>query len=340
MDKSSTPERRFYAHLDALCRSGKIPEKYRQIASGFFECYRKALADASISLETALPTLLLFLDLMAEQSIHPYTFAPYHQKVRSPIDYYRFSLEFIRPLVDFSRSTVTGIEIASEIEERLAAQENAIFFANHQTETDPQAIALLLEQTHPRLAETLIFVAGERVITDPVAIPFSMGCDLLCIYSKRYIDNPPELKAEKQLHNQSTMQRMSRLLEEGGKAIYVAPSGGRDRKNAQGVVEVAPFDPQSVEMFYLMAKRAKTPTHFYPLTLATYSLLPPPDTIQIALGETRIAHYCPIHLAFSPAFDMERYPGSDAAEKTARRKNRADALWRIVVEQYQRLTQG
>ena len=43
----------------------------------------------------------------------------------------------------------------------------------------------------------MIFVAGERVITDPLAIPFSMGSNLLCIYSKRYIDHPPEKKIEK-----------------------------------------------------------------------------------------------------------------------------------------------
>ncbi len=50
----------------------------------------------------------------------------------------------------------------------------------------------------------MIFVAGERVITDPLAVPASMGRNLLCIYSKRYIDHPPELKSEKQLHNKRT----------------------------------------------------------------------------------------------------------------------------------------
>jgi len=58
------------------------------------------------------------------------------------------------------------------------------------------------------------------------------------------------------------MELMSELLSEGGKAIYVAPSGGRDRPNAQGVVEIAPYDPQSIEMFYLMTQRAGHLTHF------------------------------------------------------------------------------
>jgi glycerol-3-phosphate O-acyltransferase len=127
---------------------------------------------------------------------------------------------------------------------------------------------------------------------------------------------------------------MSRLLKEGGKAIYVAPSGGRDRKNGKGIVEVAPFDPQSIEMFYLMAKKAKTPTHFYPLSLTTYDLLPPPDTIQKELGEARSAKYSPVHLFFAPEFDMEHFHGSDEKDKTERRKNRAYAIWNIVDKNY------
>jgi glycerol-3-phosphate O-acyltransferase len=175
-------------------------------------------------------------------------------------------------------------------------------------------------------------------VTDPLAIPFSMGCDLLCIFSKRYIDTPPHLKADKQLHNKKTMQLMSKLLEEGGKIIYVAPSGGRDRKNKEGVVEVAPFDADSVEMFYLMAKKAKTPTHFIPFTLSTYDLLPPPDTIQKELGEMRIAQRTPVHLAFAPPFDMEHFAQSETMDKLEKRQLRSNAIWNIVRETYQKMT--
>lgn len=254
-----------------------------------------------------------------------------------PFDYYKFSLDFIRPLIDLSHSTVLGIDVLAKIDRELKKNENVILLANHQTETDPQAIAILLEKTHPHIGEKIIYVAGERVVTDPLAIPFSMGCDLLCIYSKRYIDHPPELKAQKQLHNKNTMELMSRLLKEGGKIIYVAPSGGRDRRGPQGDVEVAPFDPASIEMFYLMARKAKTPTHFYPFTLATYDLLPPPETVQKELGEARVAKRSPIHIAFSPEFDMEIFPGSEENEKTIRRKARADAIWNLVNSYYQRL---
>jgi glycerol-3-phosphate O-acyltransferase len=224
------------------------------------------------------------------------------------------------------------------MEKELAQGENVILLANHQTEADPQAISIVLGQTHPEMADKIIYVAGERVTTDPLAIPFSMGCNLLCIYSKRYIDHPPELKEQKLLHNKNTMDKMRRLLEEGGKIIYVAPSGGRDRRNAKGEIEVAQLDPSSIEMFYLMAKKAKTPTHFYPLTLSTYELLPPPETVQKELGEPRFAKKSPIHLSFGKEFNMEKFPGSDQSDKQMRRKARADALWKLIHNDYLRIT--
>ena len=35
--------------------------------------------------------------------------------------------------------------------------------------------ALLLESTHPNLATDVIYVAGDRVVSDPLCKPFSMG---------------------------------------------------------------------------------------------------------------------------------------------------------------------
>lgn len=334
MDKKSIPEQLFLDRLAELHKQGTIPGKYHQIILQFYDCLKTAIEQVDHPIESVISTFLLFLELVREQFEHPHKFEAYHQKIRHPIDYYAFSLDFIRPLINFPHSTIQGKEELDIIEAQLGRKENVIFLANHQTESDPQAIAILLEKKHPRLAESIIYVAGERVVTDPIAIPFSMGCDLLCVYSKRYIDYPPEEKLEKQLHNKNTMELMSRLLQEGGKAIYVAPSGGRDRKNAQGIIEVAPFDPQSIEMFYLMAKKSKTPTHFYPLSLSTYNLLPPPETIQKELGETRSAKYSPIHLFFAPEFDMEHFPGSQEKDKMKRREMRAYAIWNLVRQNY------
>lgn len=324
-------EEEFYKELEAL--SHQIPAKYHRLLVEFFDAYKRAV----LSIHDCLPTLFLYLLFIEQEIKTPFTFEPYHKKVRHPLDYYRFGIDFIKPLVDLSFSTIQGIEHLDTIRHLLEKKENVILLANHQTESDPQAISILLEKTHPEIAASIIYVAGERVVTDPLAIPFSMGCDLLCIYSKRYIDHPPEKKTDKQLHNKKTMQLMSRLLEEGGKIIYVAPSGGRDRKNKNGIIEVAPFDPDSIEMFHLMARRSQTPTHFIPFALATYDLLPPPETIQKELGEARNAKRTPIHLSFAPPFDMDHFPGSDKTDKLERRKARADAIWNIVYNAYHNL---
>jgi len=132
------------------------------------------------------------------------------------------------------------------------------------------------------------------------------------------------------------MQLMSGLLKEGGKCIYVAPSGGRDRKNEDGEIILAPFDPQAIEMFYLMAKKSKTPTFFYPMALGTYDLLPPPETIQVELGEHREVNQVGIHLSIGPEIDMLHYPGSENPDKHVRRKSRADYIWKLVHDDYQK----
>lgn len=327
----------FLAKLESYGENEGFSSKIKKNLENFYLGYKTALEKSPTPMDYE-KLFLVFLDLIKTQLTSPFSFAPYHERVRKPFDYYQFGNDFVRPLIDFAKSTVTGLHYADEVVARLKNGENVIFLANHQIEADPQAISLLLEKTHPLLSEEMISVAGERVVTDPLAVPFSIGRNLLCIYSKRYIDLPPEDKTKKQLHNQRTMQLMSELLSQGGKSIWVAPSGGRDRKNALNLIEVAPFDPQSIEIFYLMAQKATKPTHFYPLTLATYDLLPPPADIQIELGENRTAHMASIHLAFGPKIDMEHFPGSEMSNKHERRKLRAEYIWNLVKKSYEKIT--
>ena len=336
MGKKLTSENIFLKQLDQWAQTGSIPPKYAAILKQFYDGYAKTIATHQLPICHLQDLFTTYLHLIKEQCTEPFIFEPYHIQIRSPFDYYAFGIEMLKPLVDRQRSQVHGLAHLQTITTALEKGENVIFFANHQTEADPQAISILLEDSYPLFAQKLIFVAGERVITDPLAAPFSMGCNLLCIYSKRYIDFPPEQKMKKQLHNKRTMELMSQLLSEGGKAIYVAPSGGRDRPNAEGLVTVAAFDPQSIEMFYLMANRAGHPTHFYPLVLKTHELLPPPENIQMELGEIRVAKSAGIHLAFGPKLDMTCFPGKDIADKHQRRQARAHYIWDLVQTIYNR----
>ena len=102
-------------------------------------------------------------------------------------------------------------------------------------------------------------------------------------------------------------QAMLRLFKGGGKCIWVAPSGGRDRPDADGVYTPAAFDPKSVEMFRLMsAKAADKTTHFFPVAMMTHRLFPPPKTLTPgALGESRKAIRGSVNIAIGEPIDFD-----------------------------------
>lgn len=324
----------FLHKLNAARDSHKIDKKIYEIFYSLYQSYAQALERDGLNFEEHETIFDTLLGLVIEQIAHPYPFEPYHQRITSPYNYFAFGLSFVRPLVDKERSRVFRLDNVAKIDQQIKKGENVILLSNHQTELDPQLISFALEEEFPELGEEMIFVAGDRVITDPLAIPFSMGRNLLCIYSKRHIDNPPEKKAEKQHHNQRTMKRMKELLAEGGKCIYVAPSGGRDRPNEAGEVVPAPFDPQSIEMFRLIGEQAGHPIHFYPLALATYDILPPPQTVQRELGEERKTARSGILLSFGNELDLEHFPGADIQDRHAKRSARAHHIWQLVNQDY------
>jgi len=314
-----------------------ITEKEFRNFTELYESYCSAMQRDGFGMSEHAPLFFTLLERVKEQIATPVTFEPFHQKCTSPFNYYRFGIDFIRPLVDLEGSKILHSENLEKMNRQIEAKENVILFANHQTEVDPQLISIILEEKFEKLASEMIFVAGDRVISDPMAVPFSLGRNLLCIHSKRHIDNPPEQRAAKQLHNQKTMHRMRELLEEGGKSIYVAPSGGRDRANEKGEIEVADFDPQSIEMFRLMAKKAKTPTHFYPLSLVTYDILPPPQAVQSELGEKRTTSRNKILMSFGNELDMENCSEDHSSDRHTKRLHRAAHILGLVKEQYRKL---
>lgn len=326
---------KFIERVKQLEENGKLPSNIVSTLEAFYGSYESAIRSNQGDVEKMHPLLIQFLEIVLQQLKKPFQFGTYHRRITQPDNLYRLGVDFIAPVIKIDESSVIGLENVDQIQEKIELGENVILFANHQIEPDPQAISLILEKTHPELAEEMIFVAGHRVITDPLAVPFSMGRNLLCIYSKNYIDHPPEKKLEKTSHNQQAIRKMRELLSEGGKCIYVAPSGGRDRPNEKGEIEIAPFDPQSIEMFLLTAKHSSKPTHFYPLALSTFNLLPPPDRIKSQLGESRLTQSTPIHLAFGSPIETESFPGSDITDKKERRIHRANHIYNLVKNLYE-----
>lgn len=306
-----------------------LPAKSVNLLTDFYRGYSEAVGD---EIERHEPVLDAFLDKVIEHLKTPYPFEPFHKQVTESFNYYQFGLDFFGPLIKKEESQLLGSKNIEKIATQIVSGDNVILFANHQTEPDPQLISVMLQEKYPQLSQEMIFVAGHRVTTDPLAVPFSIGLNLLCIYSKKHLEHPPEKKEEKLRHNQRAMKRMSQLLAEGGKCIYVAPSGGRDRPNPQGKIEVAPFDPQSIEMFRLMAKRSGRPTHFYPLALATYALFPPPNSVDKAIGERRHSQRVPIGIAFGPEVAMDQ--DFNATDRKERRRHLATHIWSQVNQLY------
>ncbi len=325
----------FIHRIKQLRDTGNFSQELLSNLENFYHCYHKALIENQKSIRDYEYRLEIFLKLIIEQIQSPFIFESYHRQIRDPFDYYRFGIDFISPLVQKEKSKILGLEYVDQISNHLMSKDNVILFANHQIEPDPQAIRFMLKQTHPILAEQMIFVAGHKVTTDPLAIPFSMGCNLLCIYSKNYIDRPPEEKSRKIAHNQKTMKIMQNLLDKGGKCIYVAPGGGRDRPNRDGKIEVAEFDYQSIEMFRFIASRAKNAVHFYPLALNTYNLLPPPNQVKNTMGEARVPQCAPIKIAFGNEIIFDKILLSNDKDKKTKRKALTSHIWSLVDQLYQ-----
>jgi glycerol-3-phosphate O-acyltransferase len=296
------------------------------------ESYQKALKHSSSDKSKLVELFLKYLHFVQESITSPPDFGHIHYAEHYPIDYYEFAKNFIRPLIDEEHSIILGKEHLKEISEAIDRRENVILLANHQTEIDPQIMSILLDPINERLSSSMFFLAGHRVTTDPLAIPFSRGTNILPIHSKKYIDSPPELRTEKLQHNAKTLSLVSELLNEGGACIYVAASNGRDRADESGQATVSPFDPQSVEMLHLLGKNSTQTTHFHILALSTMALLPPPPTVNIELGEDRIVHYAPAGLDFGPKLILEQLGSS--GDRRERRVERSEILTQNVTERH------
>lgn len=280
-------------------REGKIPEYFGAIVDGFIKEYADSSIEAKISGEVFQQNILSFLKFVQQALSNPHKFEPYHQAIRSPFDYYKWGNEFLRPLIILEKSKLEGLDNAKSIRDIISRGENVVITSNHQTEADPQVLSVLLEQEGlSDLAEKIIFIAGHKVTNDPVAIPFSMGRNLICIHSKKHIKNPPEAFPEKQAQNLSSMKVLAELVSKGGGVFWVAPSGGRDRPDENGNFLVAPFDSKSLDMFKMLAMTSGKPMHFFPMAMYTNKLVPPPATVSSGLGESRSAKRGPVSVHF------------------------------------------
>jgi glycerol-3-phosphate O-acyltransferase len=278
--------------------------------------------------------LKTYFSLIVEQVQNPFPFSGFHEAEREPLDFYRLGQDLLNPLIDVEKSTLLGAENLEEMEEAIRAGSNVILLVNHQSEMDPQIISSFLDERGSLLGRNMICIAGHRVVEDPITAPLCRGRNLLCVWSKKYLDFPPEKRAEKLQHNFRTLRILEKILKAGGAFVYIAPSGGRERPDEDGKIHVARFDPDSIEMLSIISEKSKTPTLFYTLALSSYAIMPPPDEVKIEIGEERKSTFHPAHLYFGKRVDMNAFP---APTKLERREARAQGIWQQLVNDYKLL---
>ena len=324
--------------------AGVLPEKYKGTFVGLIDSYKAQMLKANAGDERRAETALtaIFKDMMkayAGQIIGtPYEFPSHHICIREPFDYYQMANAYIGSLVEFDRSILRHPERWTAIQTALDAGENVVLLGNHQSEGDAAFIPLLTEVSHPGLGERVTYVAGDRVVTDLLCKPFSMGKNLLCVHSKKHMDDDPALKPAKMKQNLNTVKEMQKLLKKGGLCIWIAPAGGRDRRGADGSIVPDKFDPAAVEMMRkLGTKKGAAKTHYYPLAMATYDIMPPPAAKEKAVGEERVVNYTGAGLSLGEEIDVDVESAAwarnlpEGADKTAAL---AEHIWERVNEEY------
>lgn len=305
-------EESFMAALASEVESGRIPKQLVPLWTDFFGNYKKAILSADLpthDIKLVAEVQASIADTVINQFANPYKFPSFHQSMTEPYDYFEFGQKYVGSLIDFTKSYLGHRERFDEIEKQLEAGDNVIIYANHQSEADPGIWAHMLMHTHPKLAKQICYVAGDRVVSDPLCVPFSMGRNLYCVHSKRHMEDDPDTKAEKSAMNRQTLRNMGMAFAKGGTLLWIAPAGGRDRPGDDGVYVPGKFDPAAVELMRALSVKAEnkagTKSHFYPFAMYSAPLMPPPKTVEKGLGERRMVNFTGVGISVGEEMDVK-----------------------------------
>ncbi|XP_026189721.1 glycerol-3-phosphate acyltransferase, chloroplastic [Cyclospora cayetanensis] len=244
-----------------------------------------------------------------------HVFTAFSAAQHEPLDFARWALGIWEPLIDVKRSKLPVHETTlAALSAHLKAGGNAVLLSNHQTEPDPLLARFIFQKKGFKdLYDALTAVAGYRVRSDLLSVPFSMSCNMICVHSKKHLSSGAESLGQQRRENVLAMQALQQLLQAGGALIWVAPSGGRDRANEKGVyVQPDLFDSKTVQSFALLARKAKEATGvetlFLPMAVYTAPICPPPKAVAKELGEVRTCNFSPIGLAIGEPLPADLAP--------------------------------
>lgn len=292
----------FFKNLMKAKDLGMLTSTYHDLWRDFYNDYKKTVLNndkAEQDEQFVLEMQVNIADRVFDQFKNPYKFPSFHKGIREPYDYFEFGQKYVSSLINLKQSIMGHMDRWDEIIGFIKKGHNVVLLANHQTETDAAILLYLLKFKYPDMIDKMIFVAGDRVVTDPLCIPFSMGINLFCVYSKRHINDIPEKTNEKMAMNRKTLLKMAKMMNKGGLVLWIAPSGGRDRPNEMGQWFPNEFDPSVVEIMRKLLKSSKNPGHLYPLAMVSWNLMPPPNKINKEIGEKRVTNYAGIGISLA-----------------------------------------
>jgi glycerol-3-phosphate O-acyltransferase len=65
------------------------------------------------------------------------------------------------------------------------------------------------------------------------------------------------------------------------------------------------FDAAAVELMRNLINRAKQPGHLYPMAMFSYPVMPPPKTVDKALGERRLTAWSGVGISVCEELDWQ-----------------------------------
>ena len=323
--------------VNSLATLGAISKKTASTFEGLFHNYRNAVVGQTEGVDDKRVVHIMkqILRCVFKEFVDPYEFPSYHERILEPYNYYDFGQEYVSCMTDFENSYIGHVDRFEEVQQKLRAGENVILLANHQSEADPGVWALMLERRFPELAENIVYVAGDRVVSDPLCKPFSMGRNLLCVHSKKYMDEDPKTKPDKMKQNRMTLSKMQKMLSAGGTLLWIAPSGGRDRPDDSGKWLPADFDEATVALMYKLGSKAKSKTNFYPFAMWSYAIMPPPPKVVVELGEERIINFSGVGVSLAEALDIDGITeGLPEDDRDAVAKAITEKTWEEMNKEY------
>ena len=115
-----------------------VPEKYLAIMGGFFTSYMTEVYRSGNDVDYYEKTLTALFKKVLERAKDPHKFEPFHRAMREPFDYYALGNEFAKPIINRQTSALVGLEKIDQMRAQMAAGDNVVLLANHQSEADPQ----------------------------------------------------------------------------------------------------------------------------------------------------------------------------------------------------------